>query len=356
MHSRQTLRPPRVAQPVPTEQRMKRTLFSALILTVLAMVLPAGKVMAETLVFPGKAYCALKDDLRWPFKTGAVTTGQDKGFAMAVSLQPPKPDAEKTAAELGSDMTSLRVLAVNLHVGQHVTENEPLITYALPLDRVIKEKETLSRAKITSIESALALADYKLAVLTLMQTEMEKGVSLETAATGNVREASRNIESLSKQRASLTAARELAQARYDSDVEIARVRYGDILDPRQLPRRDAIRAPFDGHVLWVNPALVAGMSFTKQATLFSIGSLDPILVRAAVHEIALPRLKVGDPATVTFSSLPGQTFQTTIATINYVAQPATLQQPSFYTVELSLANPDLRIKEGMRCEVAVNVP
>lgn len=335
---------------------MKRTFFPALILVVLAMVLSAGKVMAETLVFPGKAYCGLKGDIRWPFKTKGVKTGQDKGFAMAVSLQSPRPDAEKTAAELGSDMTSLRVLAADLHVGQRVTENEPLVTYAMPLDRVIKEKEALSRAKITSIESALALADYKLAVLTLMQTEMQKGVSLETAATGNVRQASRNIESLAKQRASLTAARELAQARYDTDVEMARVRYGDNLDPRQLPRRDAIRAPFAGNILWVNPSLVPGMRFTKQATLFSIGRLDPILVRAAVHEIALPRLKVGDPATVTFHSLPGQSFQTTIATINYVAQPATLQQPSFYTIELSLANPDLRIKDGMRCDVAVNVP
>jgi len=336
---------------------MKRTFFSALILVVLSLlVLPARAVVAETLVFPGKAYCGLKDDIHWPFKVDPAKAKKKQDFALAVSVQPAKPDAEKTAAELGSDMTSLRVLAVNLQVGQHVTENEPLVSYAMPLDRVIKEKETLTRAKVTSIESALALADYKLAVLTLMQSEMQKGVSLETASTGNVRQATRSIESLTKQRASLTAARELAQARYDNDVEMARVRYGDNLDPRQLPRRDAIRAPFAGNVLWVNPSLVPGMRFTKQTSLFTIGRLDPILVRAAVHEIALPKLKVGDPVTVTFHSLPGQTFHSTIATINYVAQPSTLQQPSFYTIELSLANPDLRVKEGMRCDVSVNLP
>ena len=335
---------------------MKRTFLPALFLAVLALVLAPGPSRAETLVFPGKAYCALKNDIRWPFATNGPRIGQDKGFAMAVNLQPPKPDEEKSAAALGSDMTSLRIVAANLHVGQQVGENEPVVTYAMPLDRVIKDKETLSRAKITSIESALALANYKLATVTLMQEEMKKGLTLETAAAGNLRAATRNIESLVKQRDSLSAARELAQARYDNDVEMARARFGDDLDPRRLPRKDAVRAPFAGNVLWVNPNLAPGMTFTKPTTLFSIGRLDPILVRAAVHEIALPRLKVGDTATISFQSLPGQTFQTTIATINYTAQPATLQQPSFYTIELSLANPDLRIKEGMRCEVAINVP
>ena len=53
--------------------------------------------------------------------------------------------------------------------------------------------------------------------------------------------------------------------------------------------------------------------------------------------------------------MPGQPFHTTISKIDFVAQPAMLQQPSFYELEMTLPNPDLRIKEGMRCDVTVDL-
>ena len=84
---------------------MKRTFFPALILVVLSLVLPARTVVAETLVFPGKAYCGLKDDIHWPFKVDPAKAKKKQDFALAVSVQPAKSDAEKTAAELGSDMS-----------------------------------------------------------------------------------------------------------------------------------------------------------------------------------------------------------------------------------------------------------
>lgn len=335
---------------------MKHTSLLVFFLTVWICCAP-GQVRAETLVFQGKSYCSARDEISWPFgKDPAKAVSQDKGFAMTVSLQPQKAAGEQSGTEMGSDMRYLRIISMNVKIGQAVTEGQPLVSFEMPLDRLIAEKQRLSRVNLDNLERALALVDYQLADQTLKQEEIEKGVSMDTNATGKARAAALGYESLLKRREALTASYEVAKERYDNDLFIARARFGQDLNPHHFPRKETLVASLTGHVLWVNSNCVPGMTFTKETRLLTIGRLDPILIRAAVHEIALQRLKVGDPVSITFYGLPGQTFQTTIGTINFVAQPATSQQPSFYQIDMTLPNPDVRIKEGMRCDVAVTLP
>lgn len=335
---------------------MNPTRFFPGLLAALALCL-AGSAWAEPLTFMGKSFCPIKYEITWPFVTKRDPSKNQGSGITANVYELPKEQAaeEKSATQLGSDMRKLQIISAPLKVGDRVAEDQILITYDLPLENLMAEKEALSRAELDGLEHGLAILDSQLTQLRQHQADLENMAAGQTAAPIDVRTNARDIENLLLQRDVLEEKRELAQQRYDNAVIIAQSKYGKDVNLRKLPRLGYIRSPMDGYVLWTNSSLVPGMAFTKQASLISVGRLDPMLIRASVHEIAAQKLKVGDPATVVFHALPGQTFQTAISKVDFVAQPAMLQQPSFYEVELTLPNPDMRIREGMRCDVTVNL-
>ena len=332
-----------------------KTLFGLAAALLLAAVLPAS---AETVSFQGKAYCPIRYDINWPFsgKTQAkAAPTQGSGITANVYEMPKESVEEKSAADMGSDMRRLRIIGAPVQIGQHVVEDQVLATYELPLENLMAEKQLLSRHELNGLEHAMAMVQLQLSTIQNRQRELENMAANQSVAVNEVSNNARDIENLLLQRDTLEEKLELARQRYDNSVLLTQSKFGKDVDLKNLPRRGYVRAPTEGYILWLNSSLVPGMVFTKQAPLVSIGKLDPIIVRASVHEIAMQKLKVGDPATVVFNAWPGEKFQTTISKVDYVAQPAMLQQPSFYLIEMTLPNPDLRIKEGMRCEVVVDL-
>ncbi len=221
--------------------------------------------------------------------------------------------------------------------------------------RLMAEKQALSRSELNSLEHGLSIVENQIAQMRQHQADLENLAADKAVAPNDVRFNAQEIETLLLQRDYLIEERELARQRYDNAVIIAKSKYGKDQDIHKLPRVGYIRAPSSGYVLWTNSSLVPGMAFTKQASLLSIGRMDPILVRASVHEIAAQKTKVGDQESITFHAMPDKTYRTTISQVDFEAQPAMLQQPSFYEIEMTLQNPDMRIKEGMRCDVSVDV-
>ena len=336
---------------------MKRIPFFFGLLCLLAALGAAGPSRAETVTFLAKAYCPIKYEISWPFtRKTEKTPAQGTGIMANVYELPKDSLEEKSAAELGSDMRRLRIVKAPLQVGQQVSEDEILITYDLPLENLMAEKEALSKATINDLEHTLAYIDQVMATFQQKQAELDNPTTAQSLAPNLSRLNNQEIDALLLQREAVLEKLELARQKYDNAVVIAQSKYGLDLDVHHLPNVGYVRSPMNGYILWVNSSLVPGMAFTKMATLVSIGRLDPMVIRAAVHEIAVQKLKVGDKASVVFHSLPGEKFETAISKINFVAQPAMMQQPSFYEIELTLANPEKRIKEGMRCDVTVNLP
>ena len=85
---------------------------------------------------------------------------------MAVSVQPEAQDSEKSGLALGAGLPYLHVLTVNARLGQTVTGGAPLLTFEMPPDRVISERDHLSRAKLDALERSLAGVNYQLAMAT----------------------------------------------------------------------------------------------------------------------------------------------------------------------------------------------
>lgn len=335
---------------------MMQTRFFSGLLVVLALCL-AAPVQAETVTFLGKSYCPIRYDITWPFVTKPDKSKMQGSGITANVYELPKNQAPeaKSAIELGSDMSRLLILSAPLKVGDPVSEDQILVTYELPLETLMAEKQALSRSELNSIEHGLAIVENQLSQLRQHQADLENMVADKAVAPNDVRYNAREIEALLLQRDYLREERELSQQRYDNAVIIAKSKYGKDQDIHHLPRVGYIRAPSAGYVLWTNSSLVPGMAFTKQASLMSIGRLDPIVIRASVHEIVAQKLKVGDPVNIVFHAIPDKTFHTTISKVDFVAQPAMLQQPSFYEIEMNMPNPDLRIKEGMRCDITADV-
>ena len=117
-----------------------------------------------------------------------------------------------------------------------------------------------------------------------------------------------------------------------------------------------INAPEDGVVLVrsVQPGEVvqAGM------TVMTLAKLDKLTVTVYIPEDRYGEVKLGDSASLSVDSFPGETFTATVTRIADQAEytPRNVQtkeerQTTVYAVELSVANPDGKLKPGMPVDV-----
>ena len=87
---------------------MKRICFFLPGLLAVLVLCAAGTVRAETVTFMGKSYCPIKYEITWPFVTKQQKDAptQGSGIVANVNELPKEKLEEKSAVELGSDMSS----------------------------------------------------------------------------------------------------------------------------------------------------------------------------------------------------------------------------------------------------------
>lgn len=238
-------------------------------------------------------------------------------------------------------------------IGQKVKKDQVLLTYEIPLETRLSEKRSLSLSQVKDLEHQVASAAKEIDKLKVKRKELEVMEKQNMATSQALKQNAQDIEVQEKNRASaqekLNLERDLAQQR----LELARDRFGSKANFGHLPNEGIIKSPTDGYVLWINPDLRKGVKLPRETDLFQVGTLDPILIRAQVHEIEASRLHLGDTATVIFDSFPGKTFTATVSRIPWAPLPTSLQQPSYYEIELTMPNADLSLKEGLKGQVTI---
>lgn len=80
-------------------------------------------------------------------------------------------------------------------------------------------------------------------------------------------------------------------------------------------------------------------------TLFSIVDLNSLRAQVAVNEVDISRLKIGQPATMTFDALPDKTIVGSVVSIDRLG--ATTSGVTTYNVEVSFDETDENIRPGM---------
>jgi len=246
-----------------------------------------------------------------------------------------------------------QIMSMPVSIGQKVKKEEMLATYEIPLETRMSEKRTLSLASVKDLEHQLASASKDIDKLRVKRKELEVMEKQNMATSQALAQNAQDIEVNEKMRVALqeklTVEKEQAQQR----LELARERFGPKANFGTLPNEGIVKAPVDGYVLWINPELRKGVKLARDTELFQVGVLDPILIRAQVHEIEALRLKLGDQAKVVFDSIQGKEFTATVSRIPWAPLPTALQQPSYYEIELTLPNADYALKEGLKAQVSI---
>jgi HlyD family secretion protein len=152
----------------------------------------------------------------------------------------------------------------------------------------------------------------------------------------------------------LQAAVDDAQRAYDlvkdgpnpDDVAAARAR---ISGDQTTINTMKITAPFAGTVTDVS--VLPHDLVTSGTAAFRIDDLSHLLVDVSIAEIDIPKVQVGQPATITFDAISGKSYQ---GKVDVVAQAGTSSQGVVnFTVTVEITNPDQDIRPGMTA--AINI-
>lgn len=112
------------------------------------------------------------------------------------------------------------------------------------------------------------------------------------------------------------------------DISDAQIR---MIEESEKPIRTlTVYSPYSGYVLQKN--VTQGMRVMPGTNLLEVADLSTVWITADIYEFELPLIKVGDPATVALSYLPGRQFSTKIDYIYPTLQGETRTAKARFTV------------------------
>ena len=258
-----------------------------------------------------------------------------------------------------ADLTHYAVISqVLAKAGQEVKAGQVLAKYWLTQPDVSRMQAMLSRVGVTRLELQLRRAVKELKDHEIRLAEATRMVKQKLAPKATLEQAQAERDLASGQVKLLEM--ELAEAKKslrNHQEEVAEWT-GHQAPLGRLPEVCAITAPIAGHVIWVNgnlrpQALVPPPSAGGQSS-FLVGVLNPMVIKAKVHEMEAMRLKVGDKAEVQVDSVPGRTFPATVSRLAWSPDTLDPVEASYYQVELSLPNDDYVLKNGLKCRVTIS--
>lgn len=276
---------------------------------------PPPPASGSEIVFNGKLFCSLKRLVNLPFK---------------------------------GTITSLRVTT-----GQRVKAGEILATYKLAPEAVLAIQQRLFPAQISETEGKLADLNQNLVPLRSKQRELRHLAQNKLAPPQSLAQSDQQLRFMEEQKAALKAQLQQDRKLAQQDREVLSQLLGTSLKSGQVPREVSLRAPIAGYVILVNPAVRVGAELAPLPAAFEVGVMNPMIVRAQAFEIEAMKIKVGDRAEATLASLPGQKFPAVVSRISWSPVTSSIDQPSYYEVELKVPNPDLTLREGLKVRIVI---
>jgi len=119
----------------------------------------------------------------------------------------------------------------------------------------------------------------------------------------------------------------------------------------QLPAELTLTSPIDGYVLSLDSTLNPGTLLAAGSAPIRVGRLDPVLIQVPVYEAEISGIKEGDAVEVEIPSLNNKKFSGKVNEISWVSTDMSVSNPSYYTVELTVPNPNLELKPGFKAVV-----
>jgi membrane fusion protein, macrolide-specific efflux system len=244
-------------------------------------------------------------------------------------------------------ITSLRVQS-----GQHVKAGEVLATYHLAPEARLAIEQRLSPGQVPELKARLTAVERGMLSLKDKQQELSQLTQKKLAPPKALVQTNRELQYMEHDKQTVQAQLQRLQHMASQDREVLSQLLGVPLKPGQIPREVALKSPISGYVIGVNPEMQVDAELPPLPGAFLIGVMNPMLIRAQAFEIEALQIKVGDRGEVTLESLPGRKFPAEVSRISWSStSTGGVEQPSYYGVELTVPNPDLILKEGLKARV-----
>jgi multidrug efflux pump subunit AcrA (membrane-fusion protein) len=248
------------------------------------------------------------------------------------------------------------IISLNVQPGQKVRQGEVLGRYRLIPESLQALNRRLLSSQLPDLRAKLAEIDKGLATLDTKRNTLLELSRQNLAPAQSLTQVDQEIKALSKQRAALGEALGQAERTTTEEEALLRKQLGVSFKSGQIPKEGALVAPIEGYVVWMHPDLRQGAELGGGTPVLILGVMDPMLLRAPVHEIEALKLKVGDEADITVESLPGQKFSAQVSRLPWAPPTISLDHPTYYDVEFKVPNPDLLLKEGLKATIEIRRP
>lgn len=240
------------------------------------------------------------------------------------------------------------IISSDASSGQSIKKGDVLARYRLAPEAALKLHRQVSKFHIKELEIRVAETDNNLAKLEDKRKEIRQLSDHKMAPAHSLTQINREIELLNKQKALMQERLPLERALAEENRAVIGELLGNPVKHGYVPQEGFLKAPIGCHVLWVHPDLRENAEFKQGTRVFLVGVMDPMLIRAQVHEIEAVQLGLGDMANFSLESIPGRTFKAKVSRISWAAMTPQVDRPSYYEVELEVPNPDFILREGLR--------
>ncbi len=305
-------------------------------------------------------YCACAFCLSLPMPFACKAQGQEDA-----TQQSPRAQTTVLSGKVVSPVVRAKALPFNAIVekifiapGQEVIKNQVLMTYSLTeeAERALQKEITIEasteniRGQMLTLESQLA--DVK--------AERNKARQLAASGLGSSQAFQRiegDVKSLQARIALLQQTIDKKESVFQERLEELSGYFGTRISAGvDLPKTLLLTSPMDGHVLSMDASLYPGALLKTGSTPILVGLMNPMLIQVQVYESEVGRLQLGATTTVTIPSLESDksqqnTFIGTVSEIAWTSNSMIVDAPSYFTVELTVPNPDMRLKPGFKAIV-----
>lgn len=237
--------------------------------------------------------------------------------------------------------------------GDPVEQGSPLLRYHLQeeAERVL-QREVTTGAGTENLSAQVLDLERRLAETTAQRNKVRQLVASGLGSRQALSRLEDDVDSLQRRIELLRVTIRKTQSNFAARLKELSGYYGEAVEEgEELPRTLTLTSPIKGYVLALDSTLNAGALLGAGSAPIRVGQLNPVLIQVPVYEAEVSGIKVGDTAEVEIPSLGDRKFTASVNEISWVSNDMSVANPSYYTVELTVPNPDLELKPGFKAVV-----
>lgn len=283
---------------------------------------------------------------------------------LAILLFPPLAEAEDVDTILTGKVITTVTRAVPMPFnaiveeilvkpGDAVSTGSPLLRYRLQDDAERQlQRELTNGAGTEQLKGQVLDLERELTNVTAERNKTRQLVSTGLGSKQALTRLEENLKAIQNRIALLRTTISKTESNFNLRIKELESYFGQPLkEGEMLPKTLVLTSPIDGYVLSIAAAINPGQLVPAGSSPIQVGQLNPVLIQIPVYEAEISNIKVGDTAEVDIPSLNNRSFKGIVNEISWISTDMNVANPSYYTVEVTVPNPDLILKPGFKAVV-----